>query len=320
MRPRWPADILVSTLIVMLVSARPSTERKVDPITDSVFLTGATGFVGMELLARYLERTDRRVYALVRGADDREAAARMERTLLPLFGPGASVCASGSSPCAGDITRPGLGLRGRRRPHRRARGGDRPRRGVGVVRDGAAGGAHDQRGRHSADARVRGALPRPRRPAALLLHLDGIRRRRACGLLQRGRPRRGTALSQHLRAVEVRGGVPRRRARAGSCRSRCCARASSSASATAAGRRRSTSSTGRCARSRAAPMRRCRRARDAPVDVVPVDYVADATFALTPGAGGGGRDLPPDRRARTRAASASSWSSPPSSSDARLRA
>ena len=31
---------------------------------SGVLLTGATGFVGMELLARYLERSDRRVYAL----------------------------------------------------------------------------------------------------------------------------------------------------------------------------------------------------------------------------------------------------------------
>ncbi len=38
-------------------------------MSDGVLLTGATGFVGMELLARYLERTDRRVFALVRGAN-----------------------------------------------------------------------------------------------------------------------------------------------------------------------------------------------------------------------------------------------------------
>ncbi len=38
-------------------------------MSDGVLLTGATGFVGMELLARYLERTDRRVYALVRGSE-----------------------------------------------------------------------------------------------------------------------------------------------------------------------------------------------------------------------------------------------------------
>ena len=45
-----------------------------------VLLTGATGFVGMELLVRYLERTDRRVYALVRGTDGHEATARIERS------------------------------------------------------------------------------------------------------------------------------------------------------------------------------------------------------------------------------------------------
>lgn len=42
-----------------------------------VVLTGATGFVGSELLARFLERRDRRVYALVRAGDDEEAAARL---------------------------------------------------------------------------------------------------------------------------------------------------------------------------------------------------------------------------------------------------
>jgi hypothetical protein len=51
-----------------------------------VLLTGVTGFIGMELLVRYLECTNRRVYAFVRGKDDREATARVERTLLSLFG------------------------------------------------------------------------------------------------------------------------------------------------------------------------------------------------------------------------------------------
>jgi long-chain acyl-CoA synthetase len=101
----------MSTLVVMLVAVGPRTERTVDQIQDSVFLTGATGFVGMELLARYLERTDRRVYALVRGADDREAAARMERTLLSLFGP-EHPYAERVVAVRGDITRPGLGIWG----------------------------------------------------------------------------------------------------------------------------------------------------------------------------------------------------------------
>ena len=99
-----------------------------DPITDSVFLTGATGFVGMELLARYLERTDRRVYALVRAADDREAAARMERTLLSLFGPEHRY-AQRVVAVRGDITRPGLGIWG---------GVDRIAERVGEIVHGAA--------------------------------------------------------------------------------------------------------------------------------------------------------------------------------------
>ncbi len=67
----------------------------------------------MELLARYLEHTDRPVYALVRGADNREVAARMEHTLLCLFGrdhPYAGRVVA----VRGDITRTGLGLRGKR--------------------------------------------------------------------------------------------------------------------------------------------------------------------------------------------------------------
>jgi thioester reductase-like protein len=76
---------------------------------DAVLMTGATGFIGMELLARYLERTDRPIYALVRGADTREVATRMERTLRCLFGrdhPYAERVVA----VRGDITRSGLGL------------------------------------------------------------------------------------------------------------------------------------------------------------------------------------------------------------------
>jgi thioester reductase-like protein len=79
--------------------------------SDGVLLTGATGFVGMELLSRYLEHTDRRVYALVRGASDREVAQRLERTLCCLFGPD-HPHAERVVAVRGDITRPGLGLRG----------------------------------------------------------------------------------------------------------------------------------------------------------------------------------------------------------------
>jgi len=80
-------------------------------MADGVMLTGATGFVGMELLVRYLERTDRRVYALVRAADDRAAQARIARTLSCLFGPSHRY-RDRVVAVRGDITEPGLGVRG----------------------------------------------------------------------------------------------------------------------------------------------------------------------------------------------------------------
>ena len=46
-----------------------------------VFLTGATGFLGMEVLARLLEAGDRDVYALVRASGDTGADERLEDVL-----------------------------------------------------------------------------------------------------------------------------------------------------------------------------------------------------------------------------------------------
>ncbi len=67
----------------------------------------------MELLARYLEHTDRPVYALVRAADDREATRRIDHTLNSLFG-AAHPYGERVRAVRGDITLPGLGLRRRR--------------------------------------------------------------------------------------------------------------------------------------------------------------------------------------------------------------
>ena len=77
-----------------------------------ILLTGATGFLGGELLARYAERPSRPVYVLVRAASDEEASARIERTLAWLcgFGAGPNVIA-----VRGDLTQPGLGIDARRR-------------------------------------------------------------------------------------------------------------------------------------------------------------------------------------------------------------
>jgi thioester reductase-like protein len=63
----------------------------------AVLLTGATGFVGGEVLSRFLEQDGRRVYALVRAKDDVAAAER-----LPWHARLTAV--------AGDIEQPGLGL------------------------------------------------------------------------------------------------------------------------------------------------------------------------------------------------------------------
>jgi thioester reductase-like protein len=79
-----------------------------------LLLTGATGFLGMQLLARYLERTERRVYALVRGRDEPEASRRLRATVAGLV-PNPAAYANRIAAVPGDITQPGLGLDPRRR-------------------------------------------------------------------------------------------------------------------------------------------------------------------------------------------------------------
>jgi long-chain acyl-CoA synthetase len=75
----------------------------------ALLLTGATGFVGMEVLARFLERGDRHVVALVRAPDDEQAAARLRATLESSCGD-AHEYADRVTAVAGDITLPHLGL------------------------------------------------------------------------------------------------------------------------------------------------------------------------------------------------------------------
>jgi thioester reductase-like protein len=80
----------------------------------SVLLTGATGFVGMELLARYLERTDRRVVTIVRARDDDDARGRIEAVLANLFDYRAGRYADRVDALAGELTAPRLGLSNQR--------------------------------------------------------------------------------------------------------------------------------------------------------------------------------------------------------------
>jgi long-chain acyl-CoA synthetase len=76
---------------------------------DAILLTGATGFVGMELLVRYLQLTERRVFVLIRARDRAHARERLHETLRCALG-SAEPWADRVCALAGDITQDGLGL------------------------------------------------------------------------------------------------------------------------------------------------------------------------------------------------------------------
>ena len=86
-------------------SPRPGARggRRMKP--PPVFLTGATGFLGMEVLARLLERGDRDVLALVRAPDREAAEARLEGVLGKLWRDPSPYRARVRA-VAGDVTRP----------------------------------------------------------------------------------------------------------------------------------------------------------------------------------------------------------------------
>jgi nucleoside-diphosphate-sugar epimerase len=87
-----------------------------DATMSRLLITGATGFVGMEVLARYLERGEEEVTALVRAGSDAEAQARMNGVLENLFGPvGARAHAGRVEGLAAELTAPELGLSAARR-------------------------------------------------------------------------------------------------------------------------------------------------------------------------------------------------------------
>jgi thioester reductase-like protein len=75
-----------------------------------ILLTGATGFVGMELLARYLERGERDIVTLVRADSPESAQARVDGVLENLFGADGPDYRSRVHAVAADVTAPDLGL------------------------------------------------------------------------------------------------------------------------------------------------------------------------------------------------------------------
>jgi thioester reductase-like protein len=84
-------------------------------MSGDVLITGATGFVGMEVLGRYLERTDRHIITPVRASDDAAAQERVQGTLRGLFGLRARRYERRVHALAADLTRPGLGATRARR-------------------------------------------------------------------------------------------------------------------------------------------------------------------------------------------------------------
>jgi thioester reductase-like protein len=79
-----------------------------------VFLTGGTGFLGMEVLARLLERGDRNVVCLVRAADQAAAEERLEGVLALLWDDPSPYRGRARAVC-GDVTQPGLGIESEQR-------------------------------------------------------------------------------------------------------------------------------------------------------------------------------------------------------------
>jgi thioester reductase-like protein len=79
-----------------------------------ILLTGATGFVGGEVLVRLLEQTDRDVVALVRAPSDAAAQARLDAVLATLLPPGV-VRPGRVRAVAADLEQPGLGIPAARR-------------------------------------------------------------------------------------------------------------------------------------------------------------------------------------------------------------
>ena len=76
---------------------------------STVLLTGATGFLGMELLPLLLDDSDRRVLALVRARTNEEAQSRVRTTLAGVFDEPERY-ANRVVALRGDLTSPDLGL------------------------------------------------------------------------------------------------------------------------------------------------------------------------------------------------------------------
>lgn len=77
----------------------------------TILLTGATGFLGMELVARAVRADAADLVCVIRADDDAHAARRLDATLATLYGEDVPAAArTRLTAVAGDLERPGLGL------------------------------------------------------------------------------------------------------------------------------------------------------------------------------------------------------------------
>ncbi|HTW42882.1 MAG TPA: SDR family oxidoreductase [Solirubrobacteraceae bacterium] len=83
-------------------------------MSGAALLTGATGFLGMDALARLVEREDEQVVVLVRARDDRGAQERLAGALAQLYDEPPPAAARVTA-VRGDLLEPGLGLSARDR-------------------------------------------------------------------------------------------------------------------------------------------------------------------------------------------------------------
>ena len=102
------AEVNLAEEAVLDPSIRPEgtfTEKS----ANRIFLTGATGFLGVYLLRELLDRTDADVYCLVRAANSDAAKARLKDN-LKRYSLWDSTVTSRIIPVVGDLSQPMLGL------------------------------------------------------------------------------------------------------------------------------------------------------------------------------------------------------------------
>jgi thioester reductase-like protein len=78
-------------------------------MSEAILLTGATGFLGMDALARLIERGEERIVVLVRADDGEAAQRRLEAALAQLY-EDPPPAAAGVRAVRGDLLAPGLGI------------------------------------------------------------------------------------------------------------------------------------------------------------------------------------------------------------------